>query len=224
MPGETLITVRGEAQVEAEPEIAVLGVQVEARDKDRERAVALLAARLADLTELTRESGDGAARIESRPVQVRPVFKDAKARTAPAAFAAHGGFTVTLADFTVLGELVAVLACEDLVTITGPEWQLRHDSPVYREVRLAAARDSIARARDYAEAFGGRIVGLAEAADTGLLSRPDGQWRSSGPAARRMSSRAEFPEGQEIDLMPARQIVSAQVEARFVMTQPALGT
>ena len=222
MPGETLITVRGEAQAEAEPEIAVLGVQAEARDKDRDRAVAVLAARLADLTGLARESGDGAARIESRPVRVRPVFKDAKARTAPAAFAAQGGFTVTLADFTVLGELVAALAREDLVTLTGPDWQLRPDSPVFREVRIAAARDSIARARDYAEAYGGRIIGLAEAADTGLLSRPDGQWRSSG-SARRMSSRAEFPEPPEIDLMPAVQVVSAQVEARFVMTQPALG-
>jgi len=225
MPGETLITVRGEAQIDAEPEIAVLGVTVEARDKDRPRAVAMLAARTSDLGEMIKGSGEGVQRLESRPVRVQPIFKDVKVRSA-IGFLAQGGFSVTVSDFAVLGELVAALACEDLVTLSGPSWQLRPDSPVHREVRLAAAKDSIRRARDYAEAFGGRIVGLAEAADTGLLDGNSVSHRvmtSGAPGRLRMASREAYQDVPEIDLMPAVQTVYAQVEARFLMTHPTLG-
>ena len=51
-------------------------------------------------------------------------------------------------------------------------WALRPDSPVYRDARLAAARDAMVRAREYAEAFGGSIAGLIEAADAGLMTSP----------------------------------------------------
>jgi len=41
-------------------------------------------------------------------------------------------------DFTVLGELMARLADGELVTMAGPWWSLRPDSPVYRQARIAA--------------------------------------------------------------------------------------
>jgi uncharacterized protein len=223
MPGETLITVRGEAHADAEPEIAILEVTVAARDRDRVRAVELLVARTRDLGDLFKEAGTGIARLASRRVQVQPLFKDAKVRTAAAGFLARGGFSVTFADFSLLGELVAVLAAEDLVTLSGPSWELRPDSPVYREVRVAAAKDSLARARDYAEAFGGRIVGLAEAADSGLLSSRSGDSRvMSAGSAGRMRPREAAGDAAEIELIPAVQTVYACVEARYLMTSPVL--
>jgi uncharacterized protein YggE len=65
---------------------------------------------------------------------------------------------------------VTSLSDEDLVSVAGPWWALRPDRPVYRDARLAAARDAMVRAREYAEAFGGGIAGLIEAADAGLLT------------------------------------------------------
>ncbi len=62
------------------------------------------------------------------------------------------------------------LADAELVTVEGPWWALRPDSPVHRQARLAAARDAAVRAGEYAEAFGGRLGDLLEAADTGLLT------------------------------------------------------
>jgi uncharacterized protein len=181
----------------------------------------LLAKRTRDIGDMISGSGEGVQRLESRPVRVQPLFKDAKVRTAASGFLAQGGFSVTVSEFTLLGELVAALACEDLVTLSGPMWQVRPDSPVHREVRLAAARDSLARARDYAEAFGGRIIGLAAIADAGLLdSDSHGGWRASGAVLTAGS--AVGGEEIEIDLIPALQTVYAQVEARFLMTQPTL--
>jgi uncharacterized protein YggE len=50
-------------------------------------------------------------------------------------------------------------------------WALRPDSPFYRDARLAAARDAKVRAREYAEASGGTIAGLIEAADPAWSTR-----------------------------------------------------
>ncbi len=223
MPDETLITVRGEAHAEAEPEIAVLDVSVTARDRDRVRAVETLGTRTRDLGALISGSGDGTLRLASKPVRVQPLFKEGKIRSAAIGFLAQGGFTVTVSDFGLLGDLVGALACEDFVALAGPSWQLRPDSPVYREVRMAAARDSLQRARDYAEAYGGRIVGLAEAADSGLLGHLEGggQPRFASRAVR-SAMPGDDGEPSEIDLFPAVQTVYAQVEARFLMTRPAL--
>jgi uncharacterized protein len=85
---------------------------------------------------------------------------------------------ITVRDFTVVGELVASLSDEDLVTVAGPWWALRPDSPVYRDARLAAARDAMVRAREYADAFGGGIAGhrhirsLTGSLPTGLSGSP----------------------------------------------------
>src|SRR5260370_7159817 len=81
-----------------------------------------------------------------------------------------------------------------MVAVTGPGWPLRPGSQVYREVRLAAARDATQRAREYAEAFGGRVTGLVEAADTGLL----GAAREGGPASFRAMTRAGGMEEAEL--------------------------
>jgi uncharacterized protein YggE len=232
MPDETLITVRGEAFIETEPEIAILGVSVAARDKERPRAVELAAVRTREVGDIIRGYGEAVQRLESQPVHVRPLFAGEKTKARPGmktiGYLAQAGFSVTMNDFAVLGELVGKLASEDLVTFDGPSWQLQPDSHIHRDVRLAAARDSIRRARDYAEAFGGQIIGLAEAADSGLLSDGSGGGGHSVAYSRptaaglRMSARGGYDEPPEIDLIPAQQTVYAQVEARFLMTQPTL--
>jgi len=148
------------------------------------------------------------------------VFKDAKPREKISGYYARGGFTVTVRDFAVLGELVTGLADSDLVTVNGPDWRLRPDSPVYRTARIAAAQDATTRAGEYAEAFGGRINGLVEAADTGLLAP---QTRNMGFAAARAAPAAAGYEAPTFDFEPAKQTVTAQVEARYTMTAPQFG-
>jgi uncharacterized protein len=224
--GQPVISVRGEASLEVEPEIAVVSVIVQARDRDREKVLRRLADRNHQVTGLIEGYGEAVEKLESGPASVRPELKDKRAGERVAGYLGQASTTVTIRDFTILGELIVSLADGELVTVDGPWWALRPDSPVYREARLAAARDATARAREYAEAFGGRLADLLEAADTGLLTaraRSD-TWRFSGAmaAAGRASVQAESAR-PELDLEPARQTVSAQVEARFAMTRPAPG-
>ena len=217
---EPVISVRGEASLEVEPEIAVVWVSVQARDANRHRAVELLAGRTGRVSDTIKGFGEAIEKLESQPVVVQPVFKDGRAIQKVSGYYARAGFTVTVRDFAVLGELVTGLADADLVSVTGPDWQLRPDSQVYRTARLAAAKDATRRAGEYAEAFGGRITGLVEAADTGLVAP---QPRHATFAAQAMSRSAAAGEGPEFDFEPAKQTVTAEVEARFTMTAPHYG-
>jgi uncharacterized protein len=218
---EPVISVRGEASLETEPEIAVVWVSVQARDPDRHRAVALLTGRTGAVSGTIEGFGEAIEKLESQPASVQPVFKEGRSREKISFYIARGGFTVTVRDFAVLGDLVTGLAGADLVAVTGPEWRLRPGSPAYRAARLAAAQDATRRAADYAEAFGGRITGLVEAADTGLL---EAQPAHVTFAAAKISARTAGHQEPGLDFEPAKQAVTAQVEARFTMTAPQFGT
>lgn len=219
MPGEPVISVRGESMLEVDPEIAVVGVTVMARDKARRRALDLLAERNRQVAALIKGYGDAVENLESEPVRVYPAFKDDKARERVTGYVARAGFQMTISDFTVLGELVPRLADQEMVAVAGPAWRLRLDSGVYREARLAAARDATQRAREYAEAFGGRVTGLVEAADTGLLGTNRDQPRGFMARAAMAAGRGDAGP-PEFDFEPAKQTVHAEVEARFTMTAP----
>lgn len=90
-----------------------------------------------------------------------------------------------------------------------------------RRAARCGARRHGAR-REYAEAFGGGIAGLIEAADAGLLTAPGEHGaRFRAMAADRAAGFAGGPPEAELDFEPARQTVTARVEARLAMTVPA---
>lgn len=226
MTAQPSISVRGEATIEVDPEIAVVSVICTARDADRRRALDLLTKRYSQVMALLKGHGDAVEKIESGAVNVHPEFRPGKMggkiKERIAGYVARGSIDVTVRDFTILGDLVAGLASEEMVAVSGPWWHLRPDSPVHRQARIAAAQDALRRAREYAEAFGGRVAGLSEVADAGLLTD------ASPPVQMRAMTAHGAPyhaaEGQEdLDFEPAKQTVRAQVEARFTMTSPEFG-
>jgi len=223
MTSQPFISVRGEASLEVDPEIAIISVQVRARDKDRHRALDLLAVRNNKVLSTVRAQGDAVEKVESGPASLQPEFKDGgKARERVTAYVAHATVSVTIADFTILGDLVTSLADGEMVAVRGPWWSLRPDSPVFRQVRVSAAHDALQRAREYADAFGGEVTGLVELADPGLdMGRPP-QVRHM-VASRAAAFEASAAQPEELEFEPAKQTVRAEVDARFTVTVPALG-
>ncbi|MEV1331883.1 SIMPL domain-containing protein [Micromonospora costi] len=207
-----VVTVRGEAYREVPPELARFTVTVTARDRDRETTLTRLAERAAAVRVLLDGSGPAVDRRETGDLRVRPETR----RSTERVVAWHGAVTttVTVTDFTAVGELMLRLADQDQVEVAGPWWSLRPDSPAYREARHAAITDALARAREYAEALGARVTALLELADTG----------SERPMMARMAY-AGGPEGgaPELDLDPQPQPVHAAVQARFAISEPVLG-
>src|SRR6266536_367945 len=167
MNSQPVISVRGEARLEVEPKIALLGVTVMAQDKDRRRALKLLAGRARAVADLIKGYGEAVEKLESGPARVHPAFRDGKGRERVTGYVGRAGFSVTVGDFTVLGELVPRLAAEEMVEVTGPAWRLRPGSPVELQLGLEAYREDTERGGEYEEAFGDRVTVLVATGDTG---------------------------------------------------------
>jgi uncharacterized protein len=162
-----MVSVRGDATVEADPEIAVFSVSVSARDRDRRATLATLSRRNDQFLAVVRSFGTAVEKAETSEVSVYPELRrgrEEKVRWYRGTIRTR----LTVADLAVAGELVGRISDVELCVIAGPWWELRPDSPVYREARVSAARDAVTRAAEYAEAVGGRLTGLVELADTGL--------------------------------------------------------
>ncbi|MFE9688329.1 SIMPL domain-containing protein [Micromonospora sp. NPDC005806] len=211
-----VVAVRGEAYREVAPELARFTVTATARDRSRETTLARLAERAAAVRVLLDRAEPTVERRETGQLRVWPETKRSGERVV--AYRGSVSTTVTVGDFTALGELMLRLADQDQVEVAGPWWSLRPDSPTYREARHAAIGDALARAREYAEALGARITGLLELSDSGLSAAPP-------MFARAAAARGGGPGGAppELELDPSPQPVQAAVEARFTISEPVLG-
>jgi uncharacterized protein len=219
-PPAPLLSVRGEATLEVPPEIVELAVAVSARDTGRERVLERLSRRNDECLGLLRSYGEAVQRIETSGLAIYPELRQGGRKEQVRAYVGTIRMNVTIRDFTVLGELMARLAEGEMTTLNGPWWRLRPDSPVWRRVRQAAARDAIARAGEYDEAVGARLTGLVELADEGLTT--DGAGMPQPRRGMLMAASAAPAEPAAIDLEPQLQVLHARVEARFTITQPTL--
>jgi uncharacterized protein len=207
-----VVAVRGEVVHEVPPEIAVFSVTVSARDRDRQTVLTRLTERAATVRTLIDSYGAAIERRETGNLHVRPELKRSGERGA--AYQGSVTATVTVVDFTVLGELMLRLADQDQVTVAGPWWGLRPDSPAHRKARRAAIAAAVDRAREYAEALGARVTGLLQVTDVGMAEQP---------MALIASARMEIAGGPpQLDLDPQQQTVRASVEARFTITEPMI--
>jgi uncharacterized protein YggE len=203
------VSVRGEALVVVEPEVADLGVTVRVQARDRETALERCRDRQDEVSAVVRAAGDAVETAETTGVAVYAEPRRS-GRGDPVA-TVHTRLTVGRLD--AVGELVVALGRIDDVEVTGPSWGLRPDSPAHERVRLAAIADAVRRARSYAAAFGAELTGLLQIADPGASG---GGFR----VAREATAMAFDAAGLQLDLTPARQEVHGTVEVRFAMSTP----
>jgi len=216
-----IVSVRGEATLEVDPELCEFAVTVMARGKDRRAALDQLTSQNKQLLDtLKSEYGDALERLETGLFSVYPESR--LKRGDRAAYQGSVRTRVVVKDFTVLGEMVTKVA--DLVrsSVNGPYWSLRPDSEAYRRARGEAVDEAVRRAREYAAALGSTLTAVLELADTGMSHHG---LMPMAPQARVMTAVAG-PGGAPdsgpapLDLEPVRQSVYAAVEARFSATQP----
>ncbi|MCX3062095.1 SIMPL domain-containing protein [Streptomyces beihaiensis] len=223
-PDTPRLSVRGEAHIEAEPELARIGITVTARNTDRRATLTDLTHRNNTTLDLVKTYGDHVEKLETGTFTLTPEFtrhgRGERIRTY------HGRVHITaeLNDFTALGELATRLADLELTRVDGPWWSLRRTSPVHADARRQAVHEAVQRAREYADALGTTLDALVELADT---AADDHTW-THAPTPRAMFG-AAAPGGaapddtpSALDLEPQRQQVRAQVNARFTLHPPTL--
>ena len=207
---EPQVVVRGEALLVVEPEIADVDVTVTVRARDRQTALERCSARQAEVVAVVAAAGDAVEVTETTRVSVHLEVRD---RRAPGEPVATQHTRLTLGRLDAVGELVVALGRLDDVDVSGPNWRLRPDSPATQQARLAAVRDAVTRAREYAAAFGAQLTALVEVSDTGVSA---GGLR----VAAAMVPLGRFESEPHLDLVPARQEVHGAVEVRFTMSEP----
>ena len=215
------VNVRGNATWTVPPEIATIRVQILALEQDRTRALRHATESTGDLQRIVEGYGVAIAKCEIRAVHVRPLFRSDGKKAKLSHYAASVEITLEVEDFSILGDLVLRIGEHDRVTLHGPHWAVRRDSPRHREVRLAAVRDARTRATEYAEALGGHLTGLVSITDVAL----NDSWENA-PSAGIFQAHAASSMADEItlDLTPEEQIVSGAVDVRFVMSAPTFGS
>lgn len=215
MDEQPTVAVRGEAQDEVEPELATFAVTVLASDRDRAETLRRLTSRV----DAVRALLDGhAGAIEKRSTSGLSIHPEVKRGEKVSRYTGRLTTSVTVTDFTVLGQLMIELASTEQAQVDGPWWSVRPNSPVLRDLRRAAINDALARAADYAGAVGARVTRLITLTDTGM---------SHGGGMRAMAYKGEAMRDSDLpalDLEPARQQVFASVEARFAISEPTVLT
>ncbi|MFI7288053.1 SIMPL domain-containing protein [Streptomyces anulatus] len=223
-PTAPRVTVRGEAHLEVDPEIARIAVTLTARNTDRRTTLDDLTRRNTTTLDLIKTYGDAIEKLETGTLAIRPELT--RHGRAERIRAYHGSIqlTATVNDFTTLGELVTRLADNDLTRVDGPWWALRPTSPHHSAARRQAVQEALQRAREYAEALDTRIGALLELSDTGSVGGATFATATYGGGGALRSARAETAaEAPPLDLEPVRQNVDAQVEASFTLVPPNLG-
>jgi uncharacterized protein YggE len=216
MSDAPVISVRGEAVLEAEPEIARVTVHVQARERERRDALDRLAERNEQAHALIGSYGDAVERVETGGLSVTPEIRYGK-RNDVAAYRGTAVLKLTVADFTVLAELLPRLADLERTSVHGPDWALREDSEVHARAAREAALRAVERARGYADALGTRLTGLVSLSDE-TAQDPGYGFAPMAAAARGGAEDEPAP----IVVEPQIQTVRAAVLARFTATPPEL--
>lgn len=239
------IEVRGEAFLETEPELAEITVVTRVDGADRGQVLDLLGERRRAYAAVLDGYGPAIARHEIRTQSVQPRPEVALSPAGPltpvvsgplgpgngngGARAGTGGhlgtatLRVVVADFTMLGELVAGLAELGAAEFRGPRWMLPPGSEVYRRARRVAVRDALARGRDYAEALGCRLLRLVELADDGLTTTPVAYGSRRGDEALVEEEMLQAGSlAPLVSVVPERQRVRVRVVARFATSTPMI--
>ncbi|MEV5572604.1 SIMPL domain-containing protein [Spirillospora sp. NPDC052269] len=216
-----VISVRGEAVLEAPPEIARLTITVRVEERDRRKALDELTAANRRCLDLLASYGDALEPAETGAVHLSPAVKYRRRQNDILTYQGSVGTKVVVTDFAVLGELVTRLFDLDHTTVHGPHWDLRRDSPVHARAAEQAAHAAVERARHYAAALGASLTGLIELSDE--KSDID-DWGHTGPRAVAYAGAAPggASEPEALDLAPQTQTISASVLARFHTTPPDL--
>ena len=211
------IVVRGQGQGRALPDRAVLRVKVEADASARDDAYRE-AARLAGQVDAAVANRRAAIdRTMTTSVVVHPKTRWRKGESVRTGWRASRTSVVEVADFAVLGDLLAELAAAG-AEVDGPDWLLDPTNPIHGRVRGVAGADARERADAYAAALGLRVTGVAWVTEPGLRQPSDiVGFRTMAVGM----ARGGGAEPEVIDVEPDEMTVTAEVDVAFTF---AVGT
>lgn len=229
----TVISVRGDAELEVPPDLAMVFGRVLVIETSKAAALEQAASRLDGVLNALSNLGGVplTAGDERRPLawlahsaRTYPRLRWNKERTRQVRtgkIVAEVDLVIKLRDFTLSDSAAAALAGHESYHSGHVAWSVDHDNPGWQRVRSDAIAAAIRKARDYAAALDGELRSLDHLADVGLLGAAHGHFAGEPSAAVALSSRGGDARGAP-SLDPAPQVLTAAVEAQFTASVPEL--
>lgn len=205
-----VVTVRGEAHVEARADLATLTATVHATGSSADAVRRQLAESSERVQQVITAAQAALVSSHSQGLHVSPVFT-ARTPTKITGYAGQLSTQLVLDDFDALPTIVQALTVIPQSQVDGPWWSLSRDHASHREARLTAIQDAQRRAADYAEAFGLVVGDLIEVSDL--------EAGFSGGPMRFAMAKGEAGDAQ-LSFEPELQNVAATVTVRFALVTP----
>jgi uncharacterized protein len=235
-PPRTVISVRGDAQLEVPPDLATTYGQIRTVENSKAAALQRAAEHLEAVQASLRELGGVplVAGDERRPLtwlarsassypKVR-WDKETRRRIRTGRVVTDVDLRIHVRDFDLSDPVAGALAGQLGYHAGQVAWSVDRDNPGWRQVRNDAISAAVEKARDYAAALHGTLLSLDHLADVGLLGGADDHaygLGAVGHVAVEMSRGGGRRAAPSLD--PEPQLLSAAVEARFSASVADLG-
>lgn len=203
------ITVSGQGEADAVPDIASLSIGVETQAETPGDALAENAKRMAAVMARLKEAGIADEDLQTSQLSIWPVYGDRQEQPEAVAFRASNQLTVTIRAIERLGELLDTAVADGANSVNGPSFSVADPTPLLEAARDAAIADAIGKAERYAKAANvtlGPVLSIEEAGAAPVVQRH----------ARMQAAAASTP------IAPGESTFSASVTMTFAIESGAI--
>jgi uncharacterized protein YggE len=178
------ITVIGQGEVSALPDMATLSIGVEVQAKTPGRALADNAERMTAVMARLKDAGVAERDLRTSQLGVWPVFSERNQPQRIVGYRASNQLSIIVREINGLGKVLDQAVADGANRVNGPSFSIADPEPLLAAARDAAVSDAIAKAERYAAAAGvalGDVLSINESAGgTPILPR---QMRAEAMAA-----------------------------------------
>ena len=171
-----VISVNGQATIEAAPDMATITVGVTQEAREADAALAATSAAVAEVLDRLKAAGIEYRDMQTRGLSLQPVWSNYRGQddTPPriTGFVANNSIVVRVRDLGSLGRVLDQTVQDGANRFDGLQFGLQDPAPLEAEARKAAVRDAMARAADLAEAAGVVLGPIQSISESGGVSRP----------------------------------------------------
>lgn len=177
------ITVSGQGEANAVPDIATLTIGVETEAETPGQALADNAERMSAVMRQLKDAGVADKDLQTSQLGIWPVFAERDQPRKTVGYRASNQLSVTIRDIERLGVVLDGAVADGANSVNGPTFGIADPEPLLADARTAAVQDALDKAGQYAAAASvklGDVISIDEATGGPIFAR---QMRAEAMAA-----------------------------------------
>lgn len=167
------ITVRGQGDVQAVPDIATLGVEVTLEGADLDAVSGEVRARMKKALDVLNSQGIAEKDIQTEAYRVQPRFEYDKAGNARRkGYGVTNRIAIKVRDLKKVGKILSAVLGTGVTSVDGPNFEFDHPQALQRQALVNAVNDAKAKAALLAQTAGAGLGALQTLNEGGIAMPP----------------------------------------------------